>query len=138
MEKNESKIRKVMGDSTLKKVIIVVLLLMFISPLFDTDVYLDPANSLDYSIQSLNNMLLKNVISIADINTLMNQVIESHKSLDYKLIYFATPFVQLPYYSGNGFADYRASDFVASSFEVDSAQIKSTRSSLQYRTNFIE
>jgi hypothetical protein len=36
MEKNESKIRKVMADVTLKKIIVVALLLMFIIPLFDT------------------------------------------------------------------------------------------------------
>lgn len=30
---------------------------MFISPLFDTEIYLDTANSLDYTVGSLNNML---------------------------------------------------------------------------------
>lgn len=39
MDKKESKIRKILGDITLKKVIIVVLLLMFIVPLFDSDLY---------------------------------------------------------------------------------------------------
>lgn len=46
-----------MGDTTLKKVIIVVLLLMFITPLFDPYIYIDPANSLDYTVASLNSML---------------------------------------------------------------------------------
>jgi hypothetical protein len=36
VEKSESKIRKVMADVTLKKIIVVALMLMFIIPLFDT------------------------------------------------------------------------------------------------------
>ena len=105
-----------MGDSTLKKVIIVVLLLMFVSPLFDTDVYLDPANSLDYSVESLNNMLKMNVLSLSDISTVMNKIIADYQKVDFRLIYFATPFLELPYYSDDGFADFRASDFIASSY----------------------
>ena len=54
-----------MADITLKKVIIIVLLLMFVSPLFDSDIYLDSANSLDYTIGSLNNMLVNNALTLA-------------------------------------------------------------------------
>lgn len=92
VDKNESKIRKVMADITLKKVIIVVLLLMFISPLFDSDIYLDSANSLDYTIGSLNNMLVKNVLTLTEINSVLNSVLEDHKDEDYYIIYFSSPF----------------------------------------------
>lgn len=39
MSQQESKISKVLSDLTVKKVIIVVLLLMFLVPLFDTENY---------------------------------------------------------------------------------------------------
>ncbi len=41
----------------MKKVIVVALLLMFIIPLFDTDIYTDQANSFDYTLQALNTLL---------------------------------------------------------------------------------
>ncbi len=69
-----------MGDSTLKKVIIVVLVLMFVSPLFDSDIYLDSANALDYTVDSLNKILLKSnnsPLTLADINTVMEKVLNS-------------------------------------------------------------
>ncbi len=59
MDKKESKIRKILGDITLKKVIIVVLLLMFIVPLFDTELYTDQANAFDLTLSNLNNLLLQ-------------------------------------------------------------------------------
>ena len=59
MDKRESKIRKILGDITLKKVIIVVLLLMFIVPLFDTELYTDQANAFDLTLSNLNNLLLQ-------------------------------------------------------------------------------
>jgi len=46
-----------LGDVTLKKVIIVALLLMFIIPLFDSDIYTDQANSFDYTLGNLNSMM---------------------------------------------------------------------------------
>lgn len=81
-----------MADTTLKKVIILVLVLMFISPLFDSDIYLDSADSLDYTVGSLEHMLKNGTMTIAEINTVLNQVLEEHKTLEYYLIYFSTPF----------------------------------------------
>jgi len=46
-----------MGDVTMKKVIIVALLLMFIIPLFDSDIYTDQANAFDYTLANLNSMM---------------------------------------------------------------------------------
>ena len=48
MESKESKISKVLSDITLKKVIIMVLLLMFLVPLFDTENYIEDPNDWDY------------------------------------------------------------------------------------------
>ncbi len=62
-----------MGEITLKKVIIVVLTLMFCIPLFDSDIYIDQANSFDYIVNNLNNMLAKNSeITTDQIVTIIN------------------------------------------------------------------
>lgn len=58
VDRNESKIRKILGDATLTKIIIFVLLLMLIVPLFDSDIYIDQANSFDLTLSHLNDMLL--------------------------------------------------------------------------------
>lgn len=58
VDRNESKIRKILGDATLTKIIIFVLLLMFIVPLFDADIYIDQANSFDLTFNHLNDLLL--------------------------------------------------------------------------------
>lgn len=69
-----------MGDITLKKVILVVLLLMILAPLFDSDIYTDQANSMDYTINNINYLLRKPTdISLDDINKILNQVLDDHK-----------------------------------------------------------
>lgn len=69
-----------MGDITLKKVILVVLLLMILAPLFDSDIYTDQANSMDYTINNINYLLRKPAdISLDDINKILNQVLDDHK-----------------------------------------------------------
>ena len=45
---------------------------MFISPLFDSDIYLDSADSLDYTVSSLNHMLLENKMTVSEINSILN------------------------------------------------------------------
>lgn len=65
-----------MGDITLKKVMIVVLLLMIIAPLFDADIYTDQANSMDFALNNINYLLRKSSdISLADLNTIINRVL---------------------------------------------------------------
>lgn len=69
-----------MGDITLKKVILVVLMLMILAPLFDSDIYTDQANSMDYTINNINYLLRKPTdISLDDINKILNQVLDDHK-----------------------------------------------------------
>ncbi len=54
---------------TIKKVIIVVLMMMFLIPLFDTDVYLDPGNSFDFTLANVNGLLTRNdTITLSMIN----------------------------------------------------------------------
>ena len=70
-----------MSDITVKKIIIVVLMLMILAPLFDPDIYLDQGNSMDYTINNVNYLLRKPAdISLNDINTIINQVLDDHKN----------------------------------------------------------
>lgn len=61
----------------MKKVIIIVLLLMFIVPLFDSDLYTDQANAFDETLSLLNSLLLQSSSQMAtsDITTLVNQIL---------------------------------------------------------------
>ena len=61
----------------MKKVIIIVLLLMFIVPLFDSDLYTDQANAFDETLSLLNSLLLQSSSQVAtsDITTLVNQIL---------------------------------------------------------------
>lgn len=43
---------------SIKKIIIVILMLMFIIPLFSIDVYRDPENAWDYSLKNQNQLLM--------------------------------------------------------------------------------
>lgn len=53
---------------------------MMLAPLFDPEIYLDQANSMDYTINNINYLLKKpSDISITDINTIINQVLDDHK-----------------------------------------------------------
>jgi len=94
VEKKESKIRKILSDVTLKKVIIVALLLMFVIPLFDSDIYTDQANSFDYTLNNLNYMLNMPAVEmpLQNMVDLINYAITDHLDEDYYLIYFSTPF----------------------------------------------
>jgi hypothetical protein len=70
-----------MGDVTLKKVIIVALLLMFIIPLFDPDIYTDQANAFDYTLANLNSMLYSpsDQIPLDQIISLINYSLVDHQ-----------------------------------------------------------
>ena len=49
----ESRVSKRLSDLTTKRVIIIVLLLLFIMPLFSADYFFDPPTSIDYAIKHM-------------------------------------------------------------------------------------
>ena len=92
MKIKESKISKVLSDLTIKKIVIVVLLLMLIIPLFDSTNYIEKSESWDYLTSSINNHLYKvNDISVQSLSELISMLISKHQGDNY-LIYFSTPF----------------------------------------------
>lgn len=59
MSAKESKISRILSDLTIKKIIIVVLLIMFLVPLFDSDNYIDKAESWDFTVKNIHQLLKK-------------------------------------------------------------------------------
>lgn len=94
MDQRESKIRKKLGDTTLKKIIIVVLMLMFIVPLFDTEIYTNQANSIDLSLSSMESLLNlpSSTLPTSQLISLIQKIIAKMKSDEFNLIYFKSPF----------------------------------------------
>lgn len=79
MSQKESKISKVLSDLTIKKIIIVVLLIMFLVPLFDSDSYIGEAESWDFTVKNIHQLLKEDsTIPISSIKGLINDVIENH------------------------------------------------------------
>ena len=57
MSEKESKISKVLSDLTIKKIIIVVLLIMFLVPLFDSENYISSPESWDFTVKNVHKLL---------------------------------------------------------------------------------
>lgn len=85
---------------SIKKIIIVILLLMFIIPLFSIDVYRDPENAWDYHLKNQMELLMlpPSAIPTASISKLINTTVESYiYELDFIILY-STPFNELPHF----------------------------------------
>ncbi len=137
MDKKESKIRKILGDITLKKIIIVILMLMFFVPLFDSEIYTDQANSIEFTMNSFNSLLLTPVSTVptSQLITLVDQLLNDMKNDEYSLIYFSSPFTELPVYRHDDFYQVRIADLVTASVIIDTYTILTARSDLTLRTD---
>ena len=67
-----------MSDLTTKRVIIIVLLLLFIMPLFSADYFYDPPTSIDYAIKHMQIFSEKSIASKDNITKIYNTIIWSH------------------------------------------------------------
>jgi hypothetical protein len=99
---------------TIKKVIIVVLLIMFVVPLFDTDNYLDAANSWDYTVINIHTLLKNKKVSLDVLNIMINKRMSTSMAEETNLIYFSTPFNELPTYVHEDFLNVRLVDWISS------------------------
>lgn len=65
---------------SIKKIIIIILVLMFIIPLFNIDVYRDPENAWDYHLKNQMELLMlpTSSISTASISKLIDSTIKSY------------------------------------------------------------
>jgi hypothetical protein len=78
----------------MKKVILVVLILVLLVPLFSYDVYVDPANSFDYTCDQVANMLTTtdSAMTVSLINGFAQNAINRQISDYQNILYFSTPF----------------------------------------------
>lgn len=64
---------------TLKKVIIVVLLLMFLIPLFETELYVIAPNSWKFILDSTNKLLIDSSFNTSVVISFLQKSIERHE-----------------------------------------------------------
>jgi hypothetical protein len=85
---------------SIKKIIIVILLLMFVIPLFSIDVYRDPENSWDYHLKNQMELLLlpPSAIPTPSITALINSTINSYLYEQNFIIQYSAPFNELPHF----------------------------------------
>lgn len=80
----ESNIGKKLTGLTIKRVIVLVLVLLLILPLFDTDFYLDPYRSWDFGLEEMKNFYNKSGFDVV-----RQEFIVYHEDSTYPLIYLA-------------------------------------------------
>lgn len=86
----ESKIGQILSEMSIKKIIIIILLLMFVIPLFNIDVYRDSENAWDYHLKNQMELLLlpPSTISTASISKLINSTIQNYINERNYIIFF--------------------------------------------------
>jgi hypothetical protein len=106
-------------------------------PFFSSDVYTDPANRFDYTCEQIANMLATNDVSVTVslINEYAQFAIDNQKSDYQNILYFSTPFEELPYYKSANFDSSRVSDLTPSITTINTAAILSLRPDLSLRAN---
>ncbi len=87
---------------------------MFVVPLFDTDNYLDAANSWDYTVINIHTLLKNKKVSLDVLNIMINKRMSTSMAEETNLIYFSTPFNELPTYVHEDFLNVRLVDWISS------------------------
>lgn len=128
----ESKIGQILSELSIKKIIIVILLLMFAIPLFNIDVYRDPENAWDYHLKNQMELLLlpTSSISTANISNLINYTITSYISEQNFIILYSAPFNELPHYETVDLSLLRSGDLISSVQTINVSQIVANRPDL--------
>lgn len=117
-----------LSDSTIKKVLIVVLLIQFFIPLFDPTVFVEGSHSMDFFVLNLKSLLNDPKTKTEDIIELTHEAIRSHQTFTTPLVYFSTPFQEIMEYKDDIYDDLRLSDTIASTETVDGEAIMKIRS----------
>ena len=112
-------------------------MIMFVVPLFDSDNYVDKAESWDFTLGSISHMLEDTAISIDTISSFISKQIEDRKEDNY-VVYFSTPFEELPTYEHEEFANQRIQDVESSLQAIDLDKIQNLRPTLTLRANLGE
>lgn len=132
----ESKIGKILSELSIRKVIIVILLLMFIIPLFSIDVYRDPENAWDYTLKNENELLQLSAAAVptALVVSQITSTINKYKDQTNYIIQYSSPFNELPSYNSVDLSTLRSSDLISSVQEINLTLIMASRPDLTLRS----
>jgi hypothetical protein len=121
---------------SIKKIIIVILMLMFIIPLFSIDVYRDPENAWDYSLKNQNQLLMlkPTAVPTSQIISLISNTISQYYSETNFIIQYSSPFNELPSYSNIDLNKLRSSDLISSVQSIDVSSILNNRPDLTLKS----
>lgn len=107
-----------------------------IIPLFDNTNYIEKSESWDYLTSSIHELLQESSerFSVPTLSDMIYSMILLHQSENY-LIYFSTPFNELPYYKHDRFGKERLSDITSSIETIQTNEILKVRTDLTLRPN---
>ena len=90
---------------------------MFLVPLFDSDSYIDQAESWDFTVKNIHALLKEsNLIPTSSIEGMINDALDKHSSDENFIVYFSTPFNELPRFEHEDYANLRIQE-ISSSIE---------------------
>ena len=124
-----------LSDSTIKKVIIVVLLIQLVIPMFDPSVFIEASHSMDFFVSNLKQLLSDPDTNSDDVIGLTKQIVEDHMYFSTPLVYFSTPFIELIWVKDDIYDDLRLGDTIASTETVDGTYIMSIKPGLNNNPN---
>ena len=137
INKDESKIGKLLSESTIKKVIVVILFLMFSVPVFDIDNYYPESTGWDFLVGFVAKALKDDKVPLAKINQVVTDAMKSKESLEIysTIIIFETPFAEMSSHNAESIDSLRITDIGISESEVDVEEILARRPSLSRNGN---
>lgn len=124
-----------MSELSIKKIIIVVLLMMFVIPLFSADLYRDPENAWDYLLQHDQQLLsLSNsVVPTSSVISLIASQISEFIAEDNFIIQYTSPFNELPYINQVDLTVLRNEDLLSSVQSINATLVLNNRPDLTLR-----
>ena len=100
-DRKESRVGKKLSELTTKRVVVLVLILLFCVPLFQSSYYYDPDKGYTMGIKILAEMAMNPSASQADFNTEYNNYISNFSILIEPLVYSYMPNLKLTYMTYN-------------------------------------
>ncbi|CAD8081120.1 unnamed protein product [Paramecium primaurelia] len=121
-ETKESKVSKMLSDSTTKKVIIVVLALLFLIPLFSVDYFVSPPTSMLMQAQQFVKLAESESSTYDDVKNAYNQIIIDHSGIDNYIVLFTSPlynYKDFPIYEHDDYPNLRTDEQDVGAYTLD-------------------
>ncbi|CAK69742.1 unnamed protein product (macronuclear) [Paramecium tetraurelia] len=122
LETKESKVSKMLSDSTTKKVIIVVLALLFLIPLFSVDYFVSPPTSMLMQSQQFVKLAESEASTYEDVKNAYSQIIIDHSGIDNYIVLFTSPlynYEDFPIYQNDDYPNLRTDEQDVGAYTLD-------------------